>query len=115
VRQRYYHAVAHRAQSGNWALARNRAPYKGDRGGGIACEKKTHFSKKAFHVREQRRASLGENPSPAANKAVTLYDDFSYLYVAFSGELQCVDGNGNLRDRQQAKQASRPALRLGGT
>ncbi|MEJ2331105.1 MAG: hypothetical protein P8Z33_15080 [Gammaproteobacteria bacterium] len=47
-----------------------------------------------------------------AHQAVTLYDDFSYLYGCVLGELNVFDRNGNLRDRQQAEEGVQVGLAL---
>jgi hypothetical protein len=62
-------------------------------------------------VREQRWVAW-EKSAAAANKAVTLYDDFSYLYRCVLGEFNVFDVNGNLRDRQQAEAGVTAGLAL---
>jgi hypothetical protein len=58
------------------------------------------------------RSGRGRRVAPAANQAVTLYDDFSYLYGCVLGELNVFDRNGNLRDRQQAEEGVQVGLAL---
>ncbi len=53
-----------------------------------------------------------EKSTEAAQKAVSLYDDFSYLYRCVLGELNVFDSNGNLRDRQQAEEGVKVGLAL---
>ncbi len=95
-----YHAIAH--QLGNWMDRLEKAAYKAidieD-----ACEKKLD-SAKSDQAQEERLAEY-ENVAEAAEKAVTLYDNFSYLYRCLLGELNVFDNNGNLRSRQQAERA----------
>jgi len=102
-----YHAVAHRL--GNWAHSLETGAYKAI-GVEHACERKL-TSAKSVHVREQRRLAW-EKSVAAANKAVTLYDDFSYLYRCVLGELNVFDVNGNLRGRQQAEAGLTAGLAL---
>jgi hypothetical protein len=62
-------------------------------------------------VQEKRLADC-EKSAEVAKKAVTLYDDFSYLYRCVVGELNVFDSNGNLRDRQQAEEGVKVGLAL---
>lgn len=102
-----YHAIAH--QLGNWMDRLEKAAYKAidieD-----ACEKKLD-SAKSDQAQEERLAEY-ENAAEAAEKAVTLYDNFSYLYRCLLGELNVFDNNGNLRSRQQAEQGIKAGLAL---
>ena len=102
-----YHAIAH--QLGSWAERLEKVAYKAI---GVAheCERKL-VSAKSDRVREKRRVAC-EKSAEAANQAVTLYDDFSYLYRCVLGELNVFDRNGNLRDRQQAEEAVKVGLAL---
>jgi len=102
-----YHAIAH--QLGSWADRLEKAAYKAI-GVEHECERKLD-SAKSDRVREKRWAAC-EKSAEAANKAVTLYDDFSYLYRCVLGELNVFDGNGNLRDRQQAEEGVKVGLAL---
>lgn len=102
-----YHAIAH--QLGNWADRLERAAYKAI-GVEHECERK-RFSAKSDPVREKRRVAY-EKSAEAAKKAVTLYDDFSYLYRCLLGELNVFDRDGHLRDRQQAEQGIKVGLAL---
>ena len=54
-------------------------------------------------MKDKRRVDC-EKSAEAATKAVTLYDDFSYLYRCILGELNVFDSNGNLRNRKQAEE-----------
>lgn len=93
-----YHAISH--QLGSWADRLEKAAYKAIRVE-HECERKL-VSAKSDRVREKRRLNW-EKSATAANKAIMLYDDFSYVYRCVLGELNVFDGNGNLRDRQQAE------------
>jgi len=102
-----YHAIAH--QLGNWVARLEKAAYKAidvehD------CERKLD-SAKSDRVREKRWVDC-EKAAEAAEQAVTLYDDFSYLYRCVLGELNVFDRNGNLRDRQQAEEGVKVGLAL---
>jgi len=88
----YLPSVAHRL--GNGHIAETGA-YKAI--GGACVRRNLTSAKKAFTCAEQGPGSLGKKSVAAANKAVTLYDDFSYLYrCVFFGELNVFDVNGNL-------------------
>jgi len=102
-----YHAIAH--QLGNWADRLEKAAYKAI-GMEHECARKL-FSAKSDPVREKRRVAY-EKSAEAAQKAVTLYDDFSYLYRCVLGELNVFDRDGNLRDRQQAEEGIKVGLSL---
>lgn len=102
-----YHAIAH--QLGNWMDRLEKAAYKAidieD-----TCEKKLD-SAKSDQAREERLEEY-EDAAEAAEKAVTLYDEFSYLYHCLLCELNVFDHNGNLRSRQQAEQGIKAGLAL---
>jgi hypothetical protein len=102
-----YHAIAH--QLGNWADRLEKAAYKAI-GVEHECEGKLD-SAKSDRVREKRLVDC-EKAADAANKAVTLYDDFNYLYRCVLAELNVFDSNGNLRDRQQAEEGVKVGLAL---
>jgi len=102
-----YHAIAH--QLGNWMERLETAAYKAI-GEEHDCERKLD-SAKSDRVLEKRWANC-ESAAKAAQKAVTLYDDFSYLYRCILGELNVFDSNGNLRDREQAEDGIKLGLAL---
>ena len=93
-----YHAIAHRL--GSWverflvaAYATIEKEYD--------CERKRH-SAKSKAVQEKRQAAYFQAKA-CAEKAITLYDDFSYLYRCVINELNVFDHDGNLRRRKQAE------------
>jgi hypothetical protein len=102
-----YHAIAH--QLGSWIDRLEKTAYKA-----IAieneCERKLDAAK-SDRVQHKRLMDC-EKSAEAADKAVTLYDDFSYLYRCILGELNVFDSNGNLRDRQEVKQEIKVGLAL---
>ncbi len=102
-----YHAISH--QLGNWVDRLEKAAYKAI-GVEHECERKLD-SAKSDQVQEKRWADC-EKSAEAAKNAVTLYDDFSYLYRCVLGELNVFDSNGNLRDRQQAEEGINVGLAL---
>jgi len=102
-----YHAIAH--QLGSWIERLETAAYKAI-GVEHDCERKLD-SAKSDRVLEKRWASC-ESAAEAVQKAVTLYDEFSYLYRCVLGELNVFDSNGNLRDRQQAEDGIKIGLAL---
>ena len=102
-----YHAIAH--QLGNWSDRLEKAAYKAI-GVEHECERKL-FSAKSGRVWEKRWVAY-EKSAEAAQKAVTLYDDFSYLYRCVLAELNVFDRDGNLRDRQQAEEGIKVGLAL---
>jgi hypothetical protein len=93
-----YHAIAH--QLGSWADRLEKAAYKAI-GEEHDCERKLD-SAKSDRVLEKRWANC-ERAAKATQKAVMLYEDFSYLYRCVLGELNVFDSHGNLRDRAQAE------------
>jgi acyl-CoA-binding protein len=102
-----YHAIAH--QLGSWMDRLEKAAYKAI-GVEHECERKL-VSAKSDKAKEQRGADY-EKSAEATKKAVTLYDDFSYLYRCVLGELNVFDSNGNLRKRQQAEEGVTAGLAL---
>jgi hypothetical protein len=102
-----YHAIAH--QLGSWADHLERAAYKAI-GAEHECERKLN-SAKSDRVQEKRWADF-ERAAETSQKAVTLYDDFSYLYRCILGELNVFDSNGNLRDREQVEGGIKVGLAL---
>jgi len=102
-----YHAIAH--QLGNWADRLEKAAYQAI-GAEHECERKL-FSAKSDPVREKRRVAY-EQSAEAAQNAVSLYDDFSYLYRCVLGELNVFDRDGKLRNRQQAEEGIKVGLAL---
>jgi hypothetical protein len=102
-----YHAIAH--QLGSWADRLEKAAYKAI-GVEHECERKL-FSAKTDRVREIRWVAY-EKSVEAAQQAMTLYDDFSYLYRCVLGELNVFDRDGNLRDRQRAEEGVKVGLTL---
>ncbi len=102
-----YHAIAH--QLGSWMDRLEKAAYKAI-GAEHDCEKKLD-SAKSERVLEKRWTNC-ESASDAAQKAVMLYDDFSYLYRCVLGELNVFDSHGNLRDRGQAEDGIKVGLAL---
>jgi hypothetical protein len=102
-----YHAIAH--QLGSWADRLEKTAYKAI-GVEHECERKLD-SAKSDRVRGKRQVAR-EKAAEAANKAVTLYDDFSYLYRCILGELNVFDSDGTLRDRQHAEEGVKVGLAL---
>jgi hypothetical protein len=74
------------------------------------CERKL-FSAKSDRVQGKRLVAC-EQSAEAVNKAVKLYDDFSYLYRCLLAALNVFDRNGNLRNRQQAEAEVKVGLAL---
>jgi len=102
-----YHGVAHRL--GSWVDRLEKAAYKAidveD-----ACERKWD-SAKSDRVRAKRWAAY-EKSVEAVIKAVTLYDDFSYLYRCVLAELNVFDRDGHLRNRHHAEEGINVGLTL---
>jgi hypothetical protein len=93
-----YHAIAHRL--GSWSGRLETAAY-------AAIEKEYDAARKlksakSNGVQEKRQAAYAQ-AIDLAEKAITLYDSFSYLYRCVISELNVFDGNGSLRSRQQAE------------
>jgi hypothetical protein len=102
-----YHAIAH--QLGNWMDRLEKAAYKAI-GMEYDCERKLD-SAKSDRVLEKRWVNY-ESAAEAAQQAVMLYEDFSYLYRCVLGELNVFDSNGSLRDREQAEDGIKVGLAL---
>ena len=93
-----YHAVPHNL--GSWCGRLETSAYAA-----IEYEYKTEKklkSAKSKDVQDKRLADYRQ-AIDLAEKAITLYDDFSYLYRCVIDELNVFDGDGNLRSRQQAE------------
>lgn len=93
-----YHGIAHNL--GSWvgrletvAYATIEKEYE--------CARKLK-SAKSKDVQGKRQADY-THAIDFAEKAITLYDDFSYLYRCVISELNVFDNDGNLRSRQQAE------------
>ena len=102
-----YHAIAH--QLGSWADRLEKAAYKAidaehDR------EKKLN-SAKSMRV-QNKRLRQWEECAETAEKAVSRYDDFIYLYYYLLAQINVFDSNGHLRSRQQAEEGVQVALAL---
>jgi len=102
-----YHAIAH--QLGSWMDRLEKAAYKAI-GMEDECERRLDAAK-SDEVQKKRLMDW-EKSAEAATKAVTLYDDFMYLYRCILGELHVFDSNGNLRDREQAEEGIKVGLAL---
>lgn len=93
-----YHAIAHRL--GSWVERFLNAAYAAIEKE-YDCERKLK-SAKSKAVQEKRQAAYMQAKACAEN-AITLYDDFSYLYRCVINELNVFDDDGNLRHRKQAE------------
>ncbi len=93
-----YHAIAH--QLGSWTDRLEKTAYKAI-GEEQECEIKLD-SAKSVRVQEKRLQAYDQAAKDAEN-AVTLYDNFRYLYLCVLGELNVFDSNGNLRNRREAE------------
>ena len=93
-----YHAIAHRL--GSWVERFVIAAYAAIEKE-YDCERKLK-SAKSEGVQAKRQAAYTQAIA-YAEKAITLYDDFSYLYRCVISELNVFDNDGNLRRRQQAE------------
>jgi hypothetical protein len=102
-----YHAIAH--QLGSWVDRLEKAAYKAI---GVAheCEMKLDSAKSAQAL--EKRLADCEESAAIAERAVRLYDDFSYLYRCVVRELNVFDSNGNLRDRHQAEEGLKVGVAL---
>ncbi len=102
-----YHAIAH--QLGQWVNRLEAAAYQA-----IAAEaegERKLDSAKSDRVQEKRLEAC-EQATEAAEKAIALYEDFSYLYRCILQELHLFDADGNLRNRQQAEEHIESGLAL---
>jgi hypothetical protein len=93
-----YHAVPHNL--GSWCGRLETAAYAA-----IDYEYKTERKRQSAKSKDGQDKRLADyrQAIDLAEKAITLYDDFSYLYRCVIGELNVFDGDGNLRSRQQAE------------
>lgn len=102
-----YHAVAHTI--GSWVYRLEMAAYAA-----ISREYerlRTLWSAKSSRVREKREAEYARAVEHAV-KAITISENFTYLYRCIVGELNVFDCDGNLRDKQQAEENIRCGLAL---
>lgn len=102
-----YHAIAH--QLGSWVDRLEKAAYKAIEEE-HACE--TKFDSAKSEPVQQKRLMAYELASKAAEDAVALFDDFSYLYFCIIEQLNVFDMNGNLRSREQAEACLMSGLML---
>ena len=93
-----YHGIAHNL--GSWVGRLETAAYATIEKE-YECARKLK-SAKSKDVQEKRQADY-THAIDLAEKAITLYDDFSYLYRCVISELNVFDNDGNLRSRQQAE------------
>jgi len=102
-----YHAIAHNL--GSWVIHLEKSAYKA-----IAleqeCEKKLNSAKS--EQTQEKRWKAYMLAVDAVDKAISLYDDFSYLYYCLRKELNVFDRYGELRTSQQAKEETIAALSL---
>ena len=102
-----YHAIAH--QLGHWVDRLETAAYK-------AIDEEHDDERKLASAKSDRtqakRWANYEKSTEAVQKAVTLYDNFSYLYRCILGELNVFDRNGQLRNRQHAEEGINAGLAL---
>ena len=93
-----YHAIAHRL--GSWNDRLETAAY-------AAIEKEYEAARKLKSAKsngvQEKRQTAYAKAIELAEKAITLYDSFSYLYRCVISELNVFDANGCLRSRQQAE------------
>ena len=94
-----YHGIAHNL--GSWVGRLETAAY-------AAIEKEYECARKlksakSKDVQEKRQADY-THAIDLAEKAITFYDNFSYLYRCVICELNVFDNDGNLRSRQQAEE-----------
>jgi len=102
-----YHAIAHRF--GQRIDRLEEAAYKAIEVE-HECERKLD-SAKSDQVQEKRLEAY-DQATKDAEEAIRLYDDFRYLYLCVLRELHVFDGNGNLRNRQQAEEQIETGLTL---
>jgi hypothetical protein len=102
-----YHAIAHRL--GQWINRLEETAYKAIEME-HECERKLD-SAKSDRVQEKRFEAY-DRAAEEAEEAIRLYEDFRYLYLCVLRELHVFDGNGNLRNRQQAEEQIEIGLTL---
>jgi Transposase, Mutator family len=102
-----YHGIAHNL--GSWVGRLETAAY-------AAIEKEYEENRK---LKSAKSKDLHEkwqadytHAIDLAEKAITLYDDFSYLYRCVISELNVFDNDSNLRGRQQAEEGVKIGLTL---
>ena len=93
-----YHGIAHNL--GSWVGRLETAAYATIEKE-YECARKLK-SAKSKDVQAKRQADY-THAIDLAEKAITLYDDFSYVYRCVISELNVFDNDGNLRSRQQAE------------
>ena len=102
-----YHGIAHNL--GSWVGRLETAAY-------AAIEKEYECARKLKSAKskdvQQKRQADYTHAINLAKKAITLYDNFSYLYRCVISELNVFDNDGNLRSRQQAEEGVKIGLTL---
>ncbi len=102
-----YHAIAHRL--GSWCGRLETAAY-------AALEKEYDVERKLKSAKskgvQEKRQTTYTQAIDLAEKAITLYDEYSYLYRCVISELNLFDGNGHLRSGRQAEEGINMGLTL---
>jgi hypothetical protein len=93
-----YHAVPHNL--GSWCHRLETSAYAA-----IECEYKAERKLKSAKTKDVQDKRLADYTQAVdlAEKAMTIYDDFCYLYRCVISDLNLFDCDGNLRSRQQAE------------
>jgi hypothetical protein len=93
-----YHAIAH--QLGKWVNILETAAYS-------TIQKEFDCYKKLDSARSDevinKRIDGYDAAVKIADEAIDLYETFHFLYISIINELKLFDGNGNLRDRNEAE------------
>jgi hypothetical protein len=102
-----YHAIAH--QLGSWVDRLERAACKCIT---LEQEREKKFDSAKTERVQNTRFESWEKTAQLTRKAISLYDDFHYLYCCILEELNVFDNNGELRDPKQAEEEIKTDLTL---
>jgi len=102
-----YHAVAHNL--GSWMIHLEKSAYKAI---SLEQEREEKLNSAKSEKTQEKRWTAYMLAVEAVDKAIEMYDDFSYLYSCLRKQLNVFDRYGELCSSQQAKEETIAALSL---
>ncbi len=102
-----YHAIAH--QLGSWVDRLERRAFKLIR---LEQEREKKFDSAKSERMQNKQFECWEKTTESLIKAISLYDDYQYIYCCILEELNVFDRYGELRDPKQAEEEIKTGLVL---